>query len=277
MRLTGNTILITGGTSGIGRGLAEQFHRLGNRVVIAGRRQRLLDEITARHPGMVGLAVDLDDPTAVDAFAARVRGEFPGLNVLLNNAGISRREDLTADAGDISVALSVLRTNVIGVLQVTAALLPTLKRQPASTVMFTTSNLAMLPVAAYPTYCASKAFLHSWVQSLRSQLRRTPVEVLEILPPYVQTEITGPAQATDPRAVPLADYVAEVMRILGQPNPPRGEVLVEAAKCIPLGRAGTGPTTSCSPNATARRSSGPRPARPPPGAAAPRPRRTPRA
>ena len=239
MRLTGNTILITGGTSGIGRALAEQFHRRGNQVVIAGRRQHLLDEITAAHPGMHGVPLDVEDPAAIDAFAARVRGQWPGLNVLVNNAGISRPEDLAGEA-DLSVSRSIIQTKVVSVLHLTAALLPTLKTQPHATVITTTSGLAFVPLAPYPTYCASKAFLHSWLQSLRFQLRETPVEVLELAPPYVQTELGGPRQATDPNAMPLSDYIGEVMRLLGEPSPPRGEILVERVKALRWAEKGEG-------------------------------------
>jgi uncharacterized oxidoreductase len=232
MHLTGNTILITGGTSGIGRALAEVFHRRGNQVIVAGRRRHLLDEITATHPGMHGLQLDVEDTGAVDAVAARIRKQFPDLNVLINNAGISRSEDLAADTIDLSVARSIIQTNIVSVIHLTAALLPILKRQPRSTIIATTSGLAFLPRADFPTYCASKAFLHSWLQSLRSQLRKTSVEVLELVPPYVQTELTGSDQATDPRAVLLADYIAEVMPLLGDPDPPRGEILVAGAEAL---------------------------------------------
>lgn len=171
MRMTNNTILITGGTSGIGRALAEFFHQQGNQVIIAGRRQHLLDEITAAHPGMHGLALDLADPCAIDAFSALIQEQFPKLNILINNAGISRPEDLVADIIDSSVAQSIIQTNILGVLHLTTALLPALKRQPNSTIITTSSGLAFVPLAAFPTYCASKAFLHSWLQSLRFQLR----------------------------------------------------------------------------------------------------------
>jgi uncharacterized oxidoreductase len=236
MQLTGNTILITGGTSGIGRGLAEAFHKRGNTVVIAGRRQHLLDEIVAANPGMHGMQLDVadSDPGAVEAFAVDVRSRFPSLNVLVNNAGISRAEDLTVNAVDISAALSIIRTNIIGVLGVTAALLPTLRQQRESTIIATTSGLAFVPLAAFPTYSASKAFLHSWLQSLRFQLRRTSVEVLELAPPYVQTELGGAHQATDPRAMPLADYITEVMQIFGDRNRVGGEILVERVKLLRL-------------------------------------------
>lgn len=122
---------------------------------------------------------------------------------------------------------SIVQTNIMGVLRVTAALLPVLKGQPGATVMATSSNLAFVPRADFPAYCASKAFLHSWLQSLRHQLRNVPVKVLELAPPYVQTELTGGSQASDPRAMPLAVYVAEVMQLLASGDHARGEVLVE--------------------------------------------------
>ncbi len=232
MNLTGNTILITGGTSGIGRALADDFHRRGNQVIIAGRRQALIDEITAAHPGMRGMQLDVQAPAAVGAFAAHIGEQFPELNVLINNAGISRPEDLTGNTLDFSVSQSIIHTNIISVLSLTAALLPTLKQRPRSTIITTSSGLAFVPFAAFPTYCASKAFLHSWLQSLRFQLRETSVAVLELVPPYVQTELAGPHQATDPHAMPLADYIAEVMQILTDPNPPHGEILVERVKAL---------------------------------------------
>lgn len=227
MKMTGNTIFLTGGTSGIGRALAEAFHDRGNRVIIAGRRQALLDQITATRPGMVGMLLDLDDPAALPRLATDVHERFPELNVLIANAGISRPEDMTIDSWDASDAQSMVETNILGVLRVTAAFLPILKGRPNATIIATTSNLAFVPRADFPTYCASKAFLHSWLQSLRHQLRNVPVEVLELSPPYVQTELTGTQQVSDPRAMPLNTYVAEVLQLLERQDHPRGEVLVE--------------------------------------------------
>jgi len=229
MKMTGNTVLVTGGTSGIGRTLAEALHGCGNQVIVAGRRQALLDEVTAGRPGMAGMQLDLDDGASLSRFAGDIRTGFPGLNVLVANAGISGMEDL-ANGWDLSAAEAMVETNILGTLRVVGALLPDLKRQPDAVIMATTSNLAYVPKAIFPTYCATKAFLHSWLQSLRHQLRDVPIEVLELAPPYVRTELTGQHQASDPRGMPLDTYVAEVMALLEAHDHPGGEVLVERAR-----------------------------------------------
>jgi uncharacterized oxidoreductase len=227
MKMTGNTLLITGATSGIGRALAEAFHDRGNRVLITGRRQSLLDQITAERPDMIGLTLDLADPSSLPRLSAEIRASFPELNVLIANAGVSRAEDTTAEGWDAADAEAIVATNILGVLRVTAAVLPLLKETPNATIMATSSNLAFVPRADFPSYCASKAFLHSWLQSLRHQLRKIPIEVLELAPPYVQTELTGAQQARDTRAMPLPAYIAEVMQLLELRVHPGGEVLVE--------------------------------------------------
>jgi uncharacterized oxidoreductase len=225
MNATGNTILITGGGSGIGRGLAEAFHKQGNQVIIAGRRQSVLDETTAANPGMKSLTLDIEDPAAIKAFAAKVVAGFPKLNVLINNAGIMKLENLADDSLDLQAAESMITINVLGTMRLTAALLPTLKKQPSATIMTVSSGLAFMPLTLAPTYCATKAAIHSWSQSLRYQLRGTKIEVLEIAPPYVQTELGGPQQAADPRAMPLADYISETVALIDAP-PASGEILV---------------------------------------------------
>lgn len=230
MNLTGNTILITGGTSGIGRGLAEAFHARQNKVIIAGRRKQLLDEITKQNPGVEGLLLDVTDENSIETFVREVRKRYPKLNVLFNNAGISRPEDYTHHPVDTSTAHAILQTNVASVIEITAGLLPLLKAQPHATLLTTTSGLAFVPLAPHPVYSASKAFLHSWSDSLRHQLRNTSVEVLELIPPYVQTELGGPRQKVDPRAMPLAEFVSEVIQIIEQGNLDGGEILVERVK-----------------------------------------------
>jgi uncharacterized oxidoreductase len=224
MNLTGNTILITGGGSGIGRGLAEALHQLGNQVVIAARRQSALDETTAANPGMKSLPLDVESPAAIRAFAAQLVADFPSLNVLINNAGIMRAENLRAQQPDLADAESIVTTNLLGPIRLTAALLPHLEKQPHATVMNVSSGLAFVPLVFTPTYCATKAAIHSYSQSLRYQLKSTSVEVLELIPPYVQTDLMDGAD--DPRAMPLAAFIAEVMEIL-KTEPTPAEICVQ--------------------------------------------------
>lgn len=230
MNIAGNTILITGGTSGIGRALAEALHAKGNKVIVAGRRQDLLDEVERTNPGIAGICVDVDDPVSIAEMARNIKEKFTDLNVLINNAGIMRTEDFVDASGDAEVAVGVVNTNINSVLRVTTALLPTLKAQPQSTVIATTSGLAFVPMAQTPTYCGTKAFLHSWLDSLRFQLKDSSVEVLELAPPYVQTELLGAWQKTDPNAMPLQDFIAEVLDLLEKGETTRGEILVERVK-----------------------------------------------
>lgn len=227
MQRSGNTILITGGGSGIGRGLAEALQADGNRVIIAGRRQSALDATTKANPGMLSIVLNVENAEGVRPFADDVVKRFPKLNVLINNAGIMRPENLNADPVDLSDAEAIIATNLLGPIRLTAALLPHLKQQPSATVINVSSGLAFVPLSLTPTYCATKAAIHSYTQSLRYQLRSTPVEVLEIIPPYVQTELMNGAE--DPRAMPLKDYIAETMSILRQ-QPTPAEIAVERVK-----------------------------------------------
>ncbi len=226
MQQTNNTILITGGGSGIGRALAEAFHQQGNQVIIAGRRQSVLDQTLAANPGMRALPLDIENPDDFQRFVAEVKAEFPALNVLINNAGVMKPEDLKAGVDDLQTAETTIAINLLGPIRLTAALLPLLQAQPQATVMTVTSGLASVPLALTPAYCATKAAIHSWTQSLRYQLRDTSIEVLELVPPYVQTELMSPQQANDPNAMPLTEYIAETMSLLASPSA-SGEILVQ--------------------------------------------------
>jgi uncharacterized oxidoreductase len=227
MKTTGNTILITGGGSGIGRGLAEAFHHLGNHVVIAGRRKQALDQTTAANPGVTSLTLDIESRAGIRSFAAEVAARYPALNILINNAGIMRPEKLQAQPEDLADAEAIVATNLLGPIRLIAALLPVLQKQPHSTILNVSSGLAFVPIAPTPTYCATKAAIHSYTQSLRYQLRKSSTEVLELIPPYVATDLMG--GASDPRAMPLDKFIAEVMEIL-KTQPAAAEICVEDVK-----------------------------------------------
>jgi uncharacterized oxidoreductase len=227
MQMSGNTILITGGGSGIGRGLAEAFHKEGNKVVIASRRRQQLDETASANPGMRSAVLDVGDADSIRSFAEQVRFDYPSLNVVILNAGIMRPEVVQNLAlGD---AEAIITTNLLGPLRLTAAFLPLLLNQPQATIMTVSSGLAFVPMALTPTYCATKAAIHSYSQSLRYQLRNTRVQVIELIPPYVQTELMGARQAGDPNAMPLKDFIAETMNILRN-KPDANEACVERVK-----------------------------------------------
>ena len=228
MNMTGNTILITGGGSGIGRGLAEALHNLGNNIIISGRRRQALDDAIAANPGMSAATLDIDDPASIKKFASQMEKDYPALNVVIHNAGIMRPENLSQPDYLVD-AEAMITTNLLGPIRLTAALLPLLKRQASATIMTVSSGLAFIPLALTPTYCATKAAIHSYSQSLRYQLKSTGVEVIELVPPYVQTELMGAGQASDPRAMPLKDFLAEVIERL-KTKPPSTEILVERVK-----------------------------------------------
>jgi uncharacterized oxidoreductase len=227
MQMNGNTILITGGGSGIGRALAEAFHALGNKVIIAGRRKEVLDETTAANPGMNSAVLDIENADAIKTFATQLTRDFPTLNAVIHNAGIMRREDVKR--GALTDAEATVTTNLLGPIRLTAALLPHFLTQPRATIMTVSSGLAFLPMAPTPTYSATKAAIHSYTQSLRYQLRDTSVQVLELVPPYVQTELMGSHQAQDPNAMPLDEFITEVISILKN-SPDATEILVERVK-----------------------------------------------
>jgi uncharacterized oxidoreductase len=226
--MTGNDILVTGGGSGIGRGIAEHLHRMGNGVTVAGRHEAALHEVTQANQGMHHIVLDQTDPGDIARVVNELAASRPELNVLINNAGIQRSEHLAT--GDVDAAEEQIMTNLLGPIRLTAALMSQLISRPTAAIVNVTSGLAFVPNAAMPTYCATKAALHSYTQCLRHQLRATTVEVIEIIPPQVRTALR---EVDDPRAMPLDDYIAETMTLLTA----GGLDEIAVARVIPLRHA----------------------------------------
>lgn len=228
MRMTGSTILITGGGSGIGRELALRFNALGNTVIVAGRRKEALEEVVAGRDCMHAVNLDIEDPEAITAFARRITAEHSFLNILINNAGIMRREDLTTRR-DLRDADETISTNLLGPIRLTNALVDHLAAQPNAAIVNVSSGLAFAPLSGTPTYNATKAAIHSYTVSLREQLKNR-VEVIELAPPAVRTELT-PGQSTREGYMPLDAFIDEVMALFSQEPTPR-EILVERVKLL---------------------------------------------
>jgi len=215
--------LITGGTSGIGRGLAERFHGEGNKVIIAGRREQLLSSITAEHPGMDSVVLDVTDPASIRRCVATVTDQHPELNVVVNNAGIMLPENLS-DPGHLQIAEDTVTTNLLGPIRVLAEVVPFLAAKDDAVIVNVSSGLAFVPLPITPTYCATKAALHSYTESLRVQLADTGVQVLELIPPGVQTDLMG--QAESGQGMPLPGFLDEVMDLL-RSSPDAPEISVQ--------------------------------------------------
>ena len=230
MNLSGNTILITGGTSGIGLELAKAFRAKGNDVIVSGRREHLLQEIESKHPGIVGRRLDAADSSDIRQFAKALLAERPELNVVIHNAGIMKNEVLL-ESDDSTVAEETITTNLLGTIRLNAALLGHLHVVPNAVIAVVTSGLAFVPRTTAPAYAATKAALHSWTQSLRFQTREAGIEVLELVPPLVATELQGAHQKTEPQAMPLKEYVEETMNLLQQ-DPTPTEILVERVQAL---------------------------------------------
>jgi uncharacterized oxidoreductase len=228
MKTSGNTILITGGGSGIGAALAQRFHAQGNRVIVAGRRRDALDAAIAGRDGMFAMTLDVESAEAVEDFALRVIAEHPSLNVLINNAGIMRFETLDARR-DLADAEATITTNLLGPIRLTNALIDHLAARGDATIVNVTSGLAFVPLVDTPSYNATKAAIHSYTVSLRDALKGR-VEVIELAPPAVQTGLT-PGQESRSGYQPLDEFVDQVMALFGeQPTP--AEILVERVKFL---------------------------------------------
>lgn len=232
MKLTGNTVFITGGSSGIGRAIAEVLDQRGNKVIIAGRRKEKLQEVTKANPGMDWIELNVENPASIQSVAKQLIAKYPTLNVLFNNAGIMEIDNVSSEVDD-KLIVSTLTTNLMGPIRMTSALIEHLKKQPSATILNTSSVLGFVPLAFAAVYSSTKAAMHSYSQSLRYMLKNTSVKVQEIAPPWVQTDLLN--SNNEPRAMPLKAFIAETIRAL---ETDANEVLVEQA--IPL-RDNAGP------------------------------------
>ena len=226
MRLTDNTILVTGGGTGIGRAMAIALSARENRVVIAGRRTAALRAVVEAHPGIEWYPLDVTDLESVRQLVTAVERRWSDLNVLINNAGVMALE--SPDAFDPAVSTTVVATNLLGPIVLTSLLLPTLQRHPDATIVNITSALGFVPLAIAPTYSATKAGLHSYTESLRILLRESGIQVIEIAPPRVHTEMDDTRGAD---SVDADEFVAEIMAALSEQSH-TSEVVVEAARAV---------------------------------------------
>ena len=231
MKTTGNTILITGGGSGIGLALAQRWHDAGNVVIVTGRNSAKLDAAIEGRANMHAMPLDVTDADAIAAFAADVVQRFPDLNVLVNNAGVMMYEALDGER-DLSDAEATVVTNLLGPIWLTDALIDHLVARGDGAIVNVTSGLAFVPLPKAPTYSATKAALHSYTQALRVQLAGR-VEVIELAPPAVRTELT-PGQSTRDAYMPLDAFADEVMALFAE-TPTPAEILVR--NVLPLRHA----------------------------------------
>ena len=228
MNISGNTIFIPGATSGIGLALALRFKATGNTVIIGGRRTELLARLAAEH-GFDTVVIDTTDPASVLAARDSVTARHPGLNVLMAMAGVMAPEDVHT-AGFLPEAERIVDTNVLGPLRLLAAFIEQLETRPQAALITVSSGLAHTPLAATPTYNGTKAFIHRFSETIRLQLADTGVQVIELVPPAVQTELM-PGGSENERYLPLDDFADEVMTLL-ETRPEAGEILVEAVKFL---------------------------------------------
>jgi len=228
MKTSGNTILITGSTSGIGLGLAVRFHEAGNKVIVAGRRRDLLDQITSDYPGIEAIELDIADAESVKRASKLATERYPDLNIVINNAGIMLSENVL-DSDSFNIAQQTVEINLLGTIRMIYAFLPQLIQKKDSFIINVSSALAFVPFPVAMTYSATKAALHSFTQSLRVQLSDTPVRVIELAPPGVRTTLFG--QQNKEHAMPLNEFLDETFTLLHANSTP-DEIIVERAKFL---------------------------------------------
>jgi uncharacterized oxidoreductase len=189
MKLSDNTILIIGGASGIGYELARQLLALNNTVIIAGRTPSRLADAQHRLPGLETAACDVNDPDSIIALYKHVAAAYPALNMLINCAGIMRKLNLNLASPDLRDLTREVNTNLNGTIWACQQFMPLLQRQPQATIVNVSSGLAFVPMPIAPVYSASKAAVHAYTKSLRAQLKRSTVRVVELAPPATETSL----------------------------------------------------------------------------------------
>lgn len=227
---TSGTVLITGGGSGIGAGLAGAFHARGRQVVVAGQTRERVESVASRHPGMEAEVVDVSDADQVAALAERIVERHPDLDTVISNAGVQRLFDFAGlgplDAAELGHEVDV---NLKGVIHVANAFLPHLQNRPGSRLVNVGSGLGYVPLTAAPVYSATKAAVHSFTVSLRRQLQGSTVQVVELIPPAVVTDLHRHLDRQPPRAMRLDAFVTAAMAGL---DAGRDEIVVGLAKAL---------------------------------------------
>ncbi len=218
MKTSGNTILITGGATGIGFALAERFVRLGNKVIICGRRENKLAEASEKLPGISTIRCDISNYTSREALAKKIESDFKELNVLVNNAGIQRRIDLKAGIDEfLKSDQNEVDINLKSQIYLAIRFIPMLTKQKESAILDVSSGLGFVPMAIFPIYCATKAAIHAFTMALRQQLKDTSVKVFEIIPPTVyDTELKGKPQPKTDYSISAAEMADEIVKGFGQ-------------------------------------------------------------
>ncbi|MDE1865421.1 MAG: SDR family NAD(P)-dependent oxidoreductase [Candidatus Micrarchaeota archaeon] len=192
MRTSGNTILITGGATGIGFALAERLDKMGNTVIICGRRQNKLDEAKRKVPGLHPIRCDISNRFERVHLFKRISLSYRSLNILINNAGIQRAISFRNGDRELDNAEDEIETNLKAQIHLSALFIPLLAGQSESAMINVSSGLGFVPLARFPVYCATKAAIHSFTMSLRHQLKGTSIKVFELIPPIVHdTELKG--------------------------------------------------------------------------------------
>ncbi len=216
MNIPGNTIFITGGTSGIGLAFAEQYYQAGSKVIICGRRAGRLDEIARKYPGIITYRCDISDAKQRRELAERAINDNPELNILMNNAGVQYATDLLHET-DLAKLEDEVQTNLIAPIHLCSLFTEHLAAKQNAAIMNISSGLAFAPLAFMPVYCATKAAIHSFTLSLRHQLKDTSIKVFEIAPPSTDTEL-GHDRREDKNqshgGMPINEFITEAMQAI---------------------------------------------------------------